>query len=55
MTKSQKKLDRVKLTEEEKKALDNFYRREAFIDTLLMILALIAGIVALLAITEVFE
>lgn len=52
--KSQKKLDRFKLTEEEKKAIRKQERYESTIDSILLVLAIIAGIVMLIAITEIF-
>lgn len=51
--KSQKKLDRFKLTEEEKKAIRKQERYEGTIDSILLVLAIIAGIVMLIAITEI--
>lgn len=52
--KSQKKLDRFKLTEEEKKAIRKQERYEGTIDSILMVLAIIAGIVMLIAVMEIF-
>lgn len=52
--KSQKKLDRFKLTEEEKKAIRKQERYESTIDSIILVLAIIAGIVMLIAITEIF-
>lgn len=51
--KSQKKLDRFKLTEEEKKAIRKQERYEDTIDSILLVLAIIAGIVALIAVMEI--
>lgn len=52
--KSQKKLDRFKLTEEEKKAIRKQERYESTIDSVILVLAIIAGIVMLIAIMEIF-
>lgn len=52
--KSQKKLDRFKLTEEEKKAIRKQERYESTIDSILLVLAIIAGIVMLIAVMEIF-
>lgn len=52
--KTQKKLDRFKLTEEEKKAIRKQERYESTIDSILLVLAIIAGIVMLIAIMEIF-
>lgn len=52
--KSQKKLDRFKLTEEEKKALRKQERYESTIDSIILVLAIMAGIVMLIAIMEIF-
>lgn len=52
--KSQKKLDRFKLTEEEKKAIRKQERYESTIDSVVLVLAIIAGIVMLLALMELF-
>lgn len=54
MTKTHKKLDRFKLTEEEKKAIRKQERYESTIDSILLVLAIIAGIVMLIAIMEIF-
>lgn len=53
MTKTHKKLDRFKLTEEEKKAIRKQERYESTIDSILLVLAIIAGIVMLIAIMEI--
>lgn len=52
--KSQKKLDRFKLTEEEKKAIRKQERYESTIDSIILVLAIIAGIVMLFALMELF-
>ena len=52
--KSQKKLDRFKLTEEEKKAIRKQERYESIIDSIILVLAIIAGIVMLFALMEIF-
>lgn len=52
--KSQKKLDRFKLTEEEKKAIRKQERYESTIDSIILVLAIIAGIVMLIALMEIF-
>lgn len=52
--KSQKKLDRFKLTEEEKKAIRKQERYDSTIDSIILILAIIAGIVLLFAFMEIF-
>lgn len=52
--KSHKKLDRFKLTEEEKKAIRKQERYESTIDSVILVLAIIAGIVMLIAIMEIF-
>lgn len=52
--KSQKKLDRFKLTEEEKKAIRKQERYEGTIDSILLVLSIAAGIVVLLTIMEIF-
>lgn len=52
--KSQKKLDRFKLTEEEKRAIRKQERYEGTIDSIIMVLAIIAGIVMLIAFMEIF-
>lgn len=51
--KSQKKLDRFKLTEEEKKAIRKQERYESTIDSIILVLAIIAGIVMLIGIMEI--
>lgn len=51
--KSQKKLDRFKLTEEEKKAIRKQERYESTIDSVILVLAIIAGIVMLIGIMEI--
>ena len=52
--KSQKKLDRFKLTEEEKKAIRKQERYESTIDSVILVLCIAAGIVVLLTIMEIF-
>lgn len=52
--KSQRKLDRFKLTEEEKKAIRKQERYGSTIDSILLVLAIIAGIVTLIAVMEIF-
>lgn len=52
--KSQKKLDRFHLTEEEKKAIRKQERYESTIDSIILVLAIIAGIVMLFALMEIF-
>lgn len=52
--KSQKKLDRFHLTEEEKKAIRKQERYESTIDSIILVLAIIAGIVMLFALMELF-
>ena len=52
--KSQKKLDRFKLTEEEKKAIRKQERYDSTIDSIILVLAIIAGIVLLIAFMEIF-
>ena len=52
--KSQKKLDRFKLTDEEKKAIRKQERYDSTIDSIILILAFIAGIVMLFAFMEIF-
>lgn len=52
--KSQKKLDRFKLTEEEKKAIRKQERYESTIDSIILVLAIIAGIVLLFTVMEIF-
>lgn len=52
--KSQKKLDRFKLTEEEKKAIRKQERYDSTIDSIILVLAIIAGIVLLFAFMEIF-
>lgn len=52
--KTHKKLDRFKLTEEEKEAVRKQERYEGTIDSILMVLAIIAGIVMLIAVMEIF-
>jgi hypothetical protein len=52
--KSQKKLDRFKLTEEEKKAIRKQERYESTIDSIILVLAIIAGIVLLFTVMELF-
>ena len=52
--KSQKKLDRFKLTEEEKKAIRKQERYDSTIDSIILILAIIAGIVLLFEFMEIF-
>ena len=47
MTKSQKKLERFHLTEEEKKAIRKADRYEALISSLELLLALVIGVTAL--------
>lgn len=51
--KSQKKLDRFHLTEEEKKAIRKQERYESTIDSIILVLAIIAGIVMLIGIMEI--
>lgn len=52
--KTHKKLDRFKLTEEEKKAIRKQERYESTIDSVILVLAMIAGLVLLLTVMEVF-
>lgn len=52
--KSQKKLDRFHLTEEEKKAIRKQERYESTIDSIILVLAIIAGIVLLFTVMEIF-
>ena len=52
--KSQKKLDRFKLTDEEKKAIRKQERYDSTIDSIILVLAIIAGIVLLFAFMEIF-
>lgn len=52
--KSQKKLDRFKLTDEEKKAIRKQERYESTIDGIILVLAIIAGFVLLFALMEIF-
>lgn len=52
--KSQKKLDRFHLTEEEKKAIRKQERYESTIDSAILLLSIAAGIVVLLTIMEIF-
>ena len=52
--KPQKKLDRFKLTEEEKKAIRKQERYDSTIDSIILVLAIIAGIVLLFAFMEIF-
>ena len=54
MTKTHKKLDRFKLTEEEKKAIRKQERYESTIDSVILVLSIAAGIVVLLTIMEIF-
>lgn len=52
--KSQKKLDRFKLTEEEKKAIRKQERYESTIDSIILVLAIMAGLITLIAVMEIF-
>lgn len=52
--KSQKKLDRFKLTEEEKKVIRKQERYESTIDSVILVLAIMAGIIMLFALMEIF-
>ena len=52
--KSQKKLDRFKLTEEEKKAIRKQERYESTIDSVILVLAIMAGLLILFAVMEIF-
>lgn len=52
--KTHKKLDRFKLTEEEKKAIRKQERYESTIDSVILMLAIMAGLITLFAIMEIF-
>lgn len=54
MTKTHKKLDRFKLTEEEKKAIRKQERYESTIDSVILVLAIMAGLITLFAVMEIF-
>lgn len=52
--KTHKKLGRFKLTEEEKKAIRKQERYESTIDSVILVLCIVAGIVVVLTIMEIF-
>ena len=52
--KTHKKLDRFKLTEEEKKAIRKQERYESTIDSVILVLAIMAGLITLFSIMEIF-
>lgn len=52
--KTHKKLDRFHLTEEEKKAIRKQERYESTIDSVILVLAIMAGLITLFAVMEIF-
>jgi hypothetical protein len=52
--KTHKKLDRFKLTEEEKKSIRKQERYDSTIDSVILVLAIMAGLITLFAVMEIF-
>lgn len=55
MTKSQKKLGHLKLTDEERKELDKYYRLQDALDFVILILSVIAAIIVVICTMELFS
>lgn len=53
MTKSQKRLDRVHLTEDERKEINKYYRLQTAMDIALVFLFVAAGIIAIICAMEI--